>query len=96
MLFFTYKLKAERYYKMKLTVKQLERALEIQKQIERLEKELAAILSGVSAAPGPKAVKVEKPKKRVLSPEARERIAAAQRERWKRQKAMQQAKASQK
>lgn len=88
---------------MRPTVEQLKRAIEIREQIDRLEKELAALLGGAAvsaapAAPAEKRGKAGRPKKRVLSPEARERIAAAQRERWRRQKTMQQqqAKTSQK
>jgi hypothetical protein len=79
---------------MRPTIEQLKRAIEIREQIDRLEKELAEILGGAavpeSASPVGKRAKVKKARKRYLSPEARARIAAAQRERWQRQKAMQQ------
>lgn len=54
---------------------QLKRALKISQDIQKLEAELAAILGGkkVSSASGTK---------RNMSPEARERIAEAQRKRW--------------
>lgn len=76
------------------SIDQLSRAIEVKKQIEKLEAELAAILSGVgSTGRGvgrpPKADKGEKVagrKKRQMSPEAREKIAAAQRARWAKQK----------
>ena len=75
-----------------LSVDQLKRALKISEQIQNLEAELASILgtsSGAArvkraynkkttaAAPGKK-----KRKKTVISPEGKERIAAAQRLRW--------------
>lgn len=80
------------------SVTQLKRAIEVAEKIQALEAELAAILGGAVVASKrgrkPNAVKAieevvkkekEKTKtkrKRVLSPEARERIAAAQRKRW--------------
>jgi len=67
----------------------LKRAVEIAEQIERLETELASILKGsggapLSSAPAPDETKVKakKGRRRKLSPEARERIAAAARARW--------------
>lgn len=89
---------------LNLTADALRRAANIREQIEKLEAEYAAILSGASVAasggvtrrgrkpgPKPKAEKVaagEKParKKRKLSPEARERIVAAVKARWAREK----------
>lgn len=69
----------------------LKRAAALQEKIEKLEKELAAILGGSSgSAQSVKAAKVKpdgRKKKRTMSPEAREKIAAAQRKRWKKQKA---------
>jgi len=78
------------------SIDRLKRAVEVAEQIEKLQSELAAILgneSAVSAAPVAKIatvakaakVAVSKPAakgKRTMSPEARERIAAAQRARW--------------
>lgn len=72
------------------SIDQLSRAIEVKKQIEKLEAELAAILSGISAPRGagrpPKAEKAPGRKKREMSAEAREKIAAAQRLRWSKQK----------
>jgi hypothetical protein len=74
-------------------VKRLQHALVIAEKIQLLEAELASIFgqsvggSSVAAAAlsGPKKRKTRK--KRNLSPEAREKIAAAQRARWARVKA---------
>ncbi|MES2736004.1 MAG: hypothetical protein V4672_06775 [Verrucomicrobiota bacterium] len=69
------------------SVDQLTRALEVTRQIERLQAELAGILGGDKAVK--KLAKAEKAtgrKKRVMSPEAKEKIAAAQRLRWSKQK----------
>ncbi len=69
------------------SVSQLKRALDIAEQIQKLEAELAGILGNREAAVAvreksePAAKKVRK-KRRNMSPEARERIAAAQRARW--------------
>ena len=70
----------------------LQRAVIIAEQIQKLEAEMASIFSGkvISNAPAsdktpktPKTtVKKTRGTKRSLSPEARERIAAAQRARW--------------
>lgn len=64
---------------------QLKRAARIVEKIESLEKELAEILGQASGASnadkGAKPAKVKKAK-RNMSPEAREKIAAAQRKRW--------------
>lgn len=72
------------------SIDQLSRAIEVKKQIEKLEAELAAILSGLGSSRGagrpPKAEKAGGRKKRQMSPEAREKIAAAQRARWAKQK----------
>ncbi len=61
----------------------------IKEKIEGLEAELAALLGGSSATvkkvKEPKAPKAKKTK-RTMSPEAREKIAAAQRKRWAKQK----------
>ncbi|MBS0175506.1 MAG: hypothetical protein JSR64_15805 [Nitrospira sp.] len=65
------------------SVSQLKQALKIAEKLESMEAELASILGESSA--GPKAKKGPgRPKKakREMSPEAREKIAAAQRKRW--------------
>jgi hypothetical protein len=72
------------------SVSQLKRALKIAEKLEALQAELASVLGGSSikrkytksdssAAPAKKG-------KRTMSPEAREKIAAAQRKRWAKQK----------
>ena len=69
---------------------QLKRAVQIAEQIESLEAQLASILSGATTTQRTRSVGVSKGSgaspigggKRVMSPEARERIAAAQRRRW--------------
>lgn len=70
-------------------VKRLKQALTIAEKIQDLEAELASILgqsSGYSPA-APAVVSTRKVRrKRNLSPEAREKIAAAQRARWARTK----------
>lgn len=73
------------------SAQQLRRAVEIAEQIERLEKELRTLLGQKSpakeateeAAPArvPKK-RLQKGKKRTMSPEARAKIGAAQRARW--------------
>lgn len=68
-----------------LTSAQLKKAASLADKIEKLQKELASILGGSSA--GAKTAKAPKAKKkRVMSAEAREKIAAAQRKRWAKQK----------
>ena len=71
------------------SVASLRRAIEITEKIQSLEAELKAVLSGAAApaaaARAPKAdapAKVKGKKKRVMSPEARARIVAAQKARW--------------
>ncbi len=66
------------------STQQLQRAIQISEQIEKLETELKSLLAGNGRAPVAAAVpKPAKGKgKRTMSPEARERIAAAQRARW--------------
>jgi hypothetical protein len=66
---------------------QLKRAIVISEQIEKLQAELAGIFGGKSA-PAKAAVSttVKTKSKRTMSPEARERIAAAQRARWAKSK----------
>jgi hypothetical protein len=72
------------------SVDQLKRAIKLSEKIQKLEAQLAAIL-GTSAAPTAVRAYVRKGKsskgtpggkKRVISPEGKERIAAAQRLRW--------------
>ena len=71
------------------TTSQLRKAVIISEKLDELQAELAAILGGSSApakaAKEPKAPKAKKTK-RTMSPEAREKIAAAQRKRWAKQK----------
>ena len=66
------------------TTAQLKKAVIISEKLDELQAELAAILGGSSApakaAKEPKAPKAKKTK-RTMSPEAREKIAAAQRKR---------------
>ncbi len=78
------------------SAEQLQRALQISEQIEKLEAALKAVLGGTSgakvtvAAPAP----TKRKGKRTMSPEARERIAAAQRARWAKAKGGKAAKAA--
>ena len=74
------------------SVDQLKRAVAIAEQIKALQSQLAALL-GNPSAPAPKVtgrVKAVKfpvvKKKRMMSAEGRARIAAAQKERWAKQK----------
>lgn len=72
------------------SVDQLTRALVVTREIEKLQAELASILGGDSKAVK-RLAKAEKTtptgrKKRTMSPEAKEKIAAAQRLRWAKQK----------
>lgn len=64
----------------------LQRAVIIAEQIQKLEAEMASIFGGkvISNAPASAKTTAKKTRgtKRSLSPEARERIAAAQRARW--------------
>lgn len=65
---------------------QLKRAIVISEQIEKLQSELAGLFGG-QGAPGKTATpKSTKKGKRTMSPEARERIASAQRARWAKSK----------
>ncbi len=72
------------------SVHQLSRAIKIAEQIQELKAEMANVL-GKAAEPQTtrkytkKAAPAAPSKKRVLSPEAREKIAAAQRARWAKQ-----------
>jgi hypothetical protein len=71
------------------TLNQLKEAVSIAEQIEKLQAELASLVGGAGpVASGPKAIStpVVKAGKRTMSPEARERIAAAQRARWAKSK----------
>jgi hypothetical protein len=65
-----------------LSVQQLKRAVVIRENIEKLEKELSSILGETAPAKPARG----RGKKRVMSPEARARIAAAQRARWAKRK----------
>ena len=71
------------------TTAQLKQAVVISQKLDALNTELAAILGGSSkpakTAKEPKAPKAKKTK-RTMSPEAREKIASAQRKRWAKQK----------
>jgi hypothetical protein len=80
-----------------LTLEQLKRAVQIRENMETLQAELNAILSGEaqprrrgrkpgSGAAAAASTPTKKKGKRTMSPEARERIAAAQRRRWAKQK----------
>jgi len=70
-----------------LSVTELRKVLNIKEEIAALETRLKAVL-GASAVPAPRSTPFAKPVarkrggRRKLSPEARERIAAAQRARW--------------
>ncbi len=73
------------------SISQLQRAIKIAEQIQALEGELAVILGG--AAPAAKAAGKKAPaegkkakRKYNFSPEARAKIAAAQKARWAKQK----------
>lgn len=75
------------------SVDQLKQAIKLSEQIQKLEAELAAILGNSGAVKTVRAyVRKDKSaaastrKKRVISPEGKERIAAAQRARWAKQK----------
>jgi hypothetical protein len=68
---------------------QLKKAVIISEKLDELQAELAALLGGSSkpakSSKEPKAPN-EKKTKRTMSPEAREKIAAAQRKRWAKSK----------
>jgi cobalamin-dependent methionine synthase I len=72
------------------TVSQLKQALKIAEKLEAFETELAAILGGSSTkrkyTKSDTSSTPAKKVKRTMSPEAREKIAAAQRKRWAKQK----------
>jgi hypothetical protein len=63
-----------------LTVNQLKRAVAIKEQIERLTKELGAILGGSTQSRTPP------PKARAMSVSIKRKIAASQKARWRRAK----------
>lgn len=67
-----------------LTTAQLKRAVTIKEKIEVLENELAIILGAGPAIRNARSG--ARKRKRKMSPEAKEKIAAAQRARWARQK----------
>ena len=71
------------------TTAQLKQAVKLSEKLDDLKSELASILGGSSAsaksAKEPKEPKAKKTK-RTMSPEAKEKIAAAQRKRWAKQK----------
>ncbi len=73
------------------SVNNLKRALKISEEIQELQAEMLSIL-GTTGEPKAKRAYNKKsagsagPKKRIMSPEAREKIAAAQRKRWAKQK----------
>ena len=76
------------------SIDQLKRAIEISEQIDELESQLAAVLNGSALAE--REVKIpRKGRRRRMSPEAREKIAAAQRARWARTKGKSSVKTSQ-
>jgi len=68
------------------TIAQLQQAISIAEQIEKLQSQLASIVGGSSSAPSAAVFSAFPAKKRggkrTLSPAARARIAAAQRARW--------------
>ena len=69
-----------------LSVDQLKRALKISEEIQKLETEMASILWNTGASKStPVSAKTGK-RKYTMSPEAREKIAVAQRARWAKQK----------
>lgn len=65
---------------------QLKRASHLAEKIEELQKELAAILGQTSESGGAAKPRKAGKKKRTMSAEAREKIAAAQRKRWAKSK----------
>jgi len=70
------------------TLVQLKQAVSIAEQIEELQAKLASLIGGGSVTSAPKAASAPAVKsgKRTMSPEARARIAAAQRARWAKSK----------
>ena len=78
-----------------LSIEQLKKAIAIREQIQALERELQQLFGAaeVPTPPAPVSPPESAPaeKKRTMSPEARARIGAAQRERWAKTKAAKQA-----
>ena len=71
------------------TLSQLKEAVSIAEEIEKLQAQLASLVGGsapVVSAPKAASSPGAKPGKRTMSPEARARIAAAQRARWAKSK----------
>jgi len=71
------------------TLSQLKQAVSIAEQIEKLQAQLVSLVGGsgpVASAPKAASSPVAKTGKRTMSPEARARIAAAQRARWAKSK----------
>ena len=72
------------------SIANLKRAIEVAEQIEKLQAQLTSLVgSSASVAAPAKSISlspVKKSGKRTMSPEARERIAAAQRARWAKSK----------
>ena len=64
-----------------LSVSELRKVLQIKEEIASLETQLGVVL-GAPAAPAAKPARGKRGGRRKLSPEARERIASAQRARW--------------
>ena len=66
-----------------ISSQQLRKAADLQDKIDGLQRELESILGNGSRAPAKaKPAKAEKPKKRTMSEEGRQRIIEAQRRRW--------------
>ncbi|HEY1083810.1 MAG TPA: hypothetical protein VGE29_16225 [Prosthecobacter sp.] len=70
---------------------QLTKAAKIAEQIEEFQKELASIIGGEEASASVKKEPKVKKTRRTMSPEAKEKIAAAQRKRWAKSKRAQKA-----
>jgi len=71
------------------TLTQLKEAVTVAEQIEKLQAALASLIGGsssVASVPKSAPTPAAKPGKRTMSPEARARIAAAQRARWAKSK----------
>lgn len=68
------------------TTSELKQAVSISEKLDALQAELASIMSGsAKSVKAPKAPKAKKGKS-TMSPEGREKIAAAQRKRWAKSK----------
>jgi hypothetical protein len=72
-----------------LSVRQIEEALHIRRTIEKLQSRLSQIIGRDKAGRSAKTASTSRPRRRrrKMSPEARAKIAEAQRRRWARQKA---------